>query len=518
MSPFSDADTTEQPTDTETVAAVDLGSNSFHLIIARATPDGLYVIDRLKEPVRLAAGLTHEHTLSEKARARAIDCLGRFGQRLGSLSPRFVRAVGTNTLRQARHDDAFREGAARALGHPIEVIGGEEEARLIYLGVSHLHGADGRRLVIDIGGGSTEVIVGEGYDVDLAHSLFMGCVSYSRRYFPKGRIEREAFRLAETEARRELQSLEGAFRKHGWSSTLGASGTINAISDILRGEEITAGEITLPALKKLRRLLVNAGSTAGLSLNGLKSDRAPVLAGGLAILIGVFKSLGIDELVRASGALREGVIYDLLGRLQRQDVRERTIQRFMRRYGVDVDQADRLQAFSSALLAQLPDTPDMPHDVAERFLAWASSLHEIGLALSYSGYHKHGAYLVRHSHMPGFSADDQALLAMLIHNHRRGISRLPFGDIPRQRHAFAMRLAILFRLSALLCRSRTDQTPPVIALRDPDTLTVEFPPGWLDEHPLTAGDLRAEAKWLDAVGTRLVVESNAQVGDAPGSS
>jgi exopolyphosphatase/guanosine-5'-triphosphate,3'-diphosphate pyrophosphatase len=494
-----------------TVAAVDLGSNSFHMVIARYLEHDLLMMDRLREPVRLAEGLLPDESIAAEVAERAIACLERFGQRLRGIPRSQVRAVGTNTLRQAQNARDFAARARKALGHPIEIISGQEEARLVYLGVSHTNPPQGtRRLAVDIGGGSTEVIVGEGFEALRSHSLFMGCVRFSREFFPGGAITRDGFRLAETAAGLELQTVREPLRAMGWDSAVGSSGTINAVSDLLKLNGLGGPEISLPQLKKLRKLVVAAGHVDRLTLEGMKPDRAPVLAGGLAILIGVFKSLGVETMSPSSGALREGVLYDLVGRMEHHDVRDRTIRRLVDQYHVDLAQAGRVEATALGTLAQLE--PGWAGDeawtgepgAARRLLVWASLLHEIGLTVSYTGYHKHGAYLVTHMDLPGFSADEQQVLSAMIRCHRRRFVRAVFDALPPERAEIARRLCVLLRLAVLLNRSRTAATPPVPEIAwTGAAIRLKFPDPWLDEHPLTRADLEQEAAALAPAGLTL---------------
>ncbi len=483
-----------------TVAAVDLGSNSFHMVIARLVEPELQILDRLREPVRLAAGLGNGRKLDRKAKARAIEALERLGQRLRDLPSERVRAVGTSTLRVASTDVEFRKAARRALGHPIEVISGEEEARLIYQGIAHSHpDGGGRRLAVDIGGGSTEIMVGDGFELVRADSRALGCVTFSRRFFPDGQIDRDGFRQAQTAVALELRSEREAFRKLGWRVAVGSSGTVHAIAELIRDMDDGGDEITLPRLKRLRRILVDAGSVEALDLEGLRPDRAPVLPGGLAILIGIFKNLQIETMEPAAGALREGVLFDLAGRLGQRDVRDRTIRRLVDRFHVDLAQADRIRRTALRLVDGLGDSLRTDPGVAGRMLTWASLLHEIGLVVAHAGFHKHGAYLAANTNLPGFSDDDQEFLALLVRGHRR---RIPLAEIeahPGVPRDEALELLLLLRLAVILHRSRSD-TPvptPSIAHQDKDW-QVRFGDGWLDEHPLTRADLEAEAeRWAD---------------------
>jgi len=492
------------------LAAVDLGSNSFHLVIAKAGRHDVRIVDRLREPVRLAGGLDDGGMLSDESQRRALACLSRFAERLHPLSPSCVRAVGTNTLRRARNGREFLARAQEILGHRIEVISGREEARLVYLGVAHHAPAEtARRLVVDIGGGSTEIITGEGFENLEAHSLFVGCVGLSQRFFEGGVVTRDRFRAAETEARLELRTIERVIRTRGWEVCLGAAGTVASVAGILREQGWTRGGVTPRGLAKLRRALVRAGSVEAARLAGLREDRAPVLAGGLAILIGVFESLGVEEMLESPGALREGVIYDLLGRIRHEDVRDRTIRRFVDRYHADLEQAARVERTAVHLFRKSSFGRSPEARSVERLLRWAARIHEIGLAVAYAGYHRHGAYLVANSDMPGFSSDEQRLLAALVRGHRRRFSRSIFADLPKDRVETAWRLTILLRLAVLLNRSRVaDPTPGVSVAKDWAKIVLEFPPGWLGRHPMTAADLEHEAASLAPAAVELIVRES----------
>lgn len=492
------------------VAAVDLGSNSFHMVIARAFAHDLHILDRLREPVRLAEALGEDGRLGGAAAERALECLARFGQRLRGLPPSQVRAVGTNTLRRAVNAREFAREAHRALGHPIEVISGQEEARLIYLGVSHMHPLEGRRrLVVDVGGGSTEIIVGEGFEVLRSHSLYMGCVNQTRVHFPGGVLTREAFRTAETAAALELRAVREGLRHMGWDAAIGSSGTIGAVSELLRVNGWEGPAITLPRLKKLRKAMVAAGSVDRLRLEGLRPERAPVLAGGLAILFAVFRSLEIETMVSSTGALREGVLYDLVGRIEHHDVRDRTIRRLVEQYHVDLAQAGRVEKTALGLFAQIESQGESDPATARRLLTWAALLHEIGLTVSYTGYHKHGAYLVSHMDLPGFSENDQRVLAALIRGHRRKLGPAVFAELSPEETGAARQLCILLRLAVLLNRSRSpgDVPVPEVTWKNGE-VELTFPGRWLEDHPLSRADLAQETDFLRAGGTTLVVREN----------
>lgn len=495
-----------------TVAAVDLGSNSFHMVIGRAVDGDLQILDRFREHVCIAAGLDEQACISEEALTRALGCLERMGQRLRSISSGRVRAVGTNTLRRAKNAVQLRARCEAALGHPIEIISGPEEARLIYLGVVHSRFSSSAQLVVDIGGGSTEIILGEGFQVLKANSLFMGCVGHTRKFFPDGALKRESFRKAEIAARLELRTIEQKIRGMGWENCLGASGTIHAIHEVLRASQWSEGQIDTLGLKRLRKAMIEAGHVDRLVLPGLKEERARVLPGGLAILRAIFKSLRIESMTPSAGALREGVLYDLLGRIRHEDVRDQTIGRLVERYNVDLGQAARVERTALRLLGQIETDWEPGASQIQKLLIWTSRLHETGLAVSHTGFHKHGAYLVGHGDMPGFSADDQAMLAALIGGHRRKISRSLFGVLSPPQAELAMRLCVLFRLAVLLNRSRASETVPQIRLA-PDWKAIElvFPEAWSERHPLTLADLEREAAYLVALEIQLKVRESGAV-------
>lgn len=482
-----------------TLAAIDLGSNSFHMIVARVQNGQLQLLDRLREPVRLAEGLTREHDLKPEVAARAIDCLQRFGQRVRDLPADSVRAVGTNTLRRAQASTGFTEQAQNALGHPIEIISGIEEARLVYLGVAHsLSDPGGRRLVVDIGGGSTELIIGEEFNAVWLESLYMGCVGMTQRFFSDGSITKAAMKKAILAARLELQPVRHTFRRLGWTVATGSSGTIRTVRDVVREAGWSESGITADSLKKLRAQLIACGSADAINYPAVNPDRKPVFAGGVAILSAVFQSLKIEQMLHSSGALREGAVYDLLGRIQHRDVREATIQALTQRYQVDAPQAARVEATALKLLEQVQQTWKLRSEDSRQWLRWASLLHEAGRIIAHSQYHRHGAYLVEHSDLPGFSVRDQRFLATLLVSHRRKFRSAPFDVLPKPMRTIAVRLCILLRLSVLLHRGRSEKTGPVpeLEISEKHSMHLQFPPDWLDEHPLTRADLEVEKKYL----------------------
>lgn len=488
----------ETPTvNPDIIAAVDLGSNSFHMIVARKGEHEITIVDRLRETVRLGGNIDRDGNLAPAAMEAALRCLSQFGQRLKDVPAENVRAVGTNTLRRARNRGDFLDRAERALGHAIQVISGMEEARLVYLGaIQALPRSDARRLVVDIGGGSTELIVGEGLQTDALESLQMGCVSYSERFFPDGLTSEAAFHRAELEASLQLRPVKNPFRRLGWSGAIGTSGTVRAVRDlayVLRHEN----QITLAGLDELRRRLVRAGSVAAAGFGVLSEDRALVFPGGLAVLRQVFLALRIEQMQVSEGALREGLLHDLLGRLSEEDAREVSVRNMAARYHVDPEQAQRVEATAQALLAQVKDCWDLGSSLARLSLGWAARLHEIGLDIAHAKYQVHGAYLLAHADMPGFPREEQRLLACLVGSHRRKIDSASIELLPQSWRHKTRRLIAVLRLAVLLHRTRApDQLPPMDVRTEGDTLTLRFPQRWLCDHPLTEADLRQEQGFL----------------------
>jgi exopolyphosphatase / guanosine-5'-triphosphate,3'-diphosphate pyrophosphatase len=484
--------------DQSTIVAVDLGSNSFQCQIARVTGDQFFPLDSLREPVRLGAGLGKDKKIDEESQDRALACLARFGERLRGLDRHTVRAIGTNTLRVAKNAKPFLRKARTALGFPIEVVAGREEARLIYLGVSHsLPASREKRLVIDIGGGSTECIIGTGYKPLRLESLFMGCVSYSLRYFREGRISKSAFKEAELAARAELQPIVGGYVHGNWKNAVGSSGTVRAIAEILQLSGYTDG---LDGLDRLRSQLIKAGDIARIELPGLRPDRRPVLAGGLAILRAAFDELRIETLTPATGAMRQGILYDMLGRFHHHDMRDVTVAQFMRRYHVDAQQARRVGTHAAALYEKLAG--NAVDDDTLRLLGWAARLHEIGIPVAYSGYHKHSAYIISNADMPGFSREEQERLSALVLRHRRSLKK-SLEDVPEEIDRAAV---LALRLAAVLCRARRDtRIPPLDIKLQGDRVRLAFDGTWLEANPLTATALREEVNEWARIGEELKI-------------
>ncbi|MDX1335930.1 MAG: exopolyphosphatase [Gammaproteobacteria bacterium] len=481
----------------ETVAAIDLGSNSFHMIVAKIENGQIHVVDKIKEMVRLGGGLDKNGNLTEEAQERALACLSRFGERLSSLPRGAVRAVGTNTLRKARNSHHFLPLAQQALGHPIEIVAGREEARLIYLGVAHsLAASTERRLVMDIGGGSTEYIIGTEFDPIMMESLHMGCVSMTQRYFSDGEINEKNWKAAVMHARRELRSIRRDYLDMGWEQSVGASGTLLAISRVLREQGWSSEGITLKGLSKLRKTMMEIGKIDKLALKGLGEDRAPVFVGGVAIVQATFEALKIDLMVPSDGALREGIIYDMLGRSGDEDVRGRTIDTLASRYHIDQLQAQRVTVTAMKLFNAVADEWGLDGDHGN-LLDWAASLHEIGRVIAHNQYHKHGAYMLEHSDLGGFSLQEQLRLATLVRAHRRKFPIKIFQQYDSSEFQTMVRLAILLRLAVLFHRNRDERELPLLSVEAKDNgLYLEFSEGWLKENGLTKADLKSERKLL----------------------
>ena len=492
------------------LAALDLGSNSFHLIVANYDGSRIATVDKIKEMVRLADGLDSKGEISSDAMERAIECLTRFGQRLRDIPADNVRVVGTNTLRRAKNSARFLKRAQKALNHKIEIISGREEARILFMGVSRaLDDGHKRRLVLDIGGGSTELILGKRFKPTRMDSLYMGCVSLSARCFKDGALTKDNYELAVNTARRELESVREIYRKEGWDTAIGASGTMAATRSTLAALDISHRGITLDGIKKLRDHILAAKTIDNLSLSGLGKDRAPVFPGGVAIIHALIEVLGIESLRVSDGALREGLLLEIVGRVQRDDIREHTVANLAERYHVDIEHASRVKDTALLLFAEAKGDWELNEAELGRSLQWAATLHEIGLDISHSSYHKHGAYLLEHMDMPGFSQLDQSRLSIMVRMHRR---KLQLQDLPQFDAANKedlLRLVVLLRLSTLLHRSRNQDPLPELKLKVANTsVTLKLPKTWLSEHTLTQLDLADEASYLESIGMTLTVSAS----------
>ena len=490
----------------EIVAAVDLGSNSFHMIVCSLNEGKLQTIDRLREMVRLASGLDAENVLDEPTQNRALACLERFGQRIRNFPPGSVRIVGTNTLRTAKNAGEFLVKAEQALNHPIHIISGIEEARLIYLGVAYSLSSNANvRLVMDIGGGSTEYIIGTGDTPKEKESLHMGCVSVSNTFFKEGRLSKSAFNQATLFAEQKLEPFQRKFQRKNWDEAIGASGSLRSIAKVLQAKGWSNNGITMQGLDKLAAHLNQCNHINELNLPELDPERLPVFAGGVAIVHATFNSLGIEQMTVADGALREGLIQDLLGRIYNHDMRSETVQSVADRYRTDKKHAARIKQTIEVVLNQLSAYyPWAIDENCTQFLNWAADLHEIGIDIAHSQYHKHSAYIIENGDLAGFSNQDQIFLASIIRSHRRKFSQALFNDLPSPWNDYAPYLTLVLRLAVLLHRNRHEHELPGFKIAIVKSrIYVQFPPAWLTQSPLTHADLIQEADYLKSAGFKL---------------
>ncbi len=480
------------------------------MVVARYTHGQLVILDRLREMVRLGAGLEPDGRLNKDVAARALSCLERFGQRLRDMRPDSVRVVGTNVFRRAKRKEAFVERAREALGHPIEIVSGIEEARLIYSGVSHtMPAGPGRRLVCDIGGGSTEIIIGEGLQPLEMESLQTGCVRVSEEFFADGRVSQKRMQRARVAARQAIEPYQAAFRRRGWDEAVGSSGTVRAIGDCIRELDPSSVHIGADGLERIIHEISAVEHIRDLRLNALTDDRKLSFAGGVAILAEIFEQLGIETMLVAEGAMRDGLLYDLLGRYTEEDARDRTVRSMQERYHVDLAQAERVEHTAIRFFNQVEEAWQQLDDPSiEQLLRWAARLHEIGLDVAHSGYHRHGAYLLANADMAGFPREEQKLLAIMVGGHRKKPAIEEADELAPPWDKRAPPMTLMLRLAVLLHRGRSSVALPDIRLSPrPDALELRFPPGWLDDHPLTVADLQSEIEQLKSVGFRLRVFS-----------
>lgn len=482
-------------------AAVDLGSNSFHMIIARIHEGQVEIVDREKEMVQLARGIRSDGHLAVTAQTRALACLKRFAERLRDIPRDQIRAVGTKSLRTARKTGAFIREAEKILGTPIQIISGYEEARLVYVGLSHsVLNDQNHRLVVDIGGGSTEFIIGKDYEPIIMESLSMGCVTYSERFLKKTtKLNKRAMQKAYLAACAEIEVIRQVYLRMGWRIVYGTSGTARAIADLLAVNDGGA-VISRNSLNKLAaEILTNKAILAN-----VPEPRASVLPAGIAILQAVFDQLKIDVMHVSDYALKEGLIYDTIGRLSDQDSRNRTVRKLQEQYKVDTDQGARVADTALALWKQV-DGPILPGVSRTKILRWAAQLHEIGLSISHSSHHHHGYYLLRHGDIAGFGRYEQYILATLVRSHRKGLYPEKFGDMDDAAITAFVPILVCLRLAALLHRRREDidrKELPKLSVSG-HVYTLKFPKDWLKKHPLTLAGLEQEREQYDRIGVGL---------------
>lgn len=496
-------------TDDDLLAAIDLGSNSFHLAIARLDHGEVRKVASMSEKVQLAAGLDEHNILSDEAQQRGLDCLSRFVGRLDAVSPSRLRIVATNALRQAKNADVFIKKANAILPKPIEVIAGREEARLIYLGVSHTNASTDQRLVIDIGGGSTEFIIGKGFEPILTESLQMGCVAFTKAFFDNGEIDEKSFKKAKEMVHKKLLTICNTYRKMGWSSVVGSSGTIKAVRNVLVAQGWADDQecITYAGVKNLEKLLIKIGHTDDIELEGVKEHRKSVFPAGVAVLSAIMQELGIDNISYSDGALREGVMYDMLGRFASEDVRDRSVQSLIQRYSVDKKQAKRVVKTAQILFNQVQDTLGLSSEDAD-LLRRSAFLHEIGLAISHSGYHRHSAYLLAHSDIPGFSQVDQLRMEQLVLHHRRKLKADGLEAVHSLGGDNLVYLTLLLRLAVSLNHSRSEPNMADICLTAIKAKKWQITVAHAKQNALLVSDLLDEVEPFAKWGIQLTIVKN----------
>ncbi|MDN5969208.1 MULTISPECIES: exopolyphosphatase [Hafniaceae] len=486
-------------------AAIDLGSNSFHMLVVREVAGSIQVLARIKRKVRLAAGLDSENMLSDEAMQRGWQCLRLFSERLQDIPREQIRVVATATLRIAKNAQQFITQAEEILGRPVQVISGEEEARLIYQGVAHTTGGSAQRLVVDIGGGSTELAAGKGATADVLHSLPMGCVTWLERYFSDRNLSQENFDRAGSAAREMILPIADSLKQHGWQICVGASGTVQALQEIMVAQGMDE-RITLKKLLQMRQRAIQCGKLEELEIDGLTLERALVFPSGLSILIAIFETLGIESMTLSGGALREGLVYGMLDLPVEQDIRARTIRNIQRRYQLDIEQAERVSLLAESFVLQLSKTWPIDSRSAE-LLHWACLLHEVGLSVDFKQSTQHAAYLIRNLDLPGFTPAQKKLLAALLQNQTGTLDMQVLNQQNAVPQDIAHRLCRILRLAIIFASRRRDDTMPLLNLKaEGDTLHLVLPAGWLHAHPLRAENLHQESLWQSYVHWTLLVE------------
>ncbi|WP_104400521.1 exopolyphosphatase [Vibrio penaeicida] len=484
------------------IAAIDLGSNSFHMVVAKVVEQDLQIVSRHKQRVRLASGLDDLNNIDNAAMQRGLDCLTIFAERLQGFAPENVRIAATHTLRQANNAHIFIQRAAGILPFPIEIISGLEEGRLIYTGVAHTQPESETKLVIDIGGGSTEMIIGTGFEPTMINSKRMGCVSFTDKYFTNGKLNRKNFTKAEIAVEQRLESLTNKYIKHGWDVAIGSSGTTKAIREVLINMGYEDGIITLKRLQHLIDELLQFDFINDISLPGLTEERQPVFAAGVVILEGIFKALSIEKLHFSPGALREGLLYEMEERFERSDIRMRTTENLARKHLVDLEHADKVRKQANTFLHQLaPQIGIKKSSELFDLLGWSALLHEVGLSISYQGFHRHSEYILKNTNMPGFNQEQQLVLATLARFQRKALKlhELPEFALFKTKHILP--LIRIMRLAVLINGQRNDSPTPniQIELEEHAWHLKCNDENWLEDNKLLEADLALEKEiWKTA--------------------
>lgn len=490
------------------IAAVDLGSNSFHMVVAKVIGHDLQLVSRHKQRVRLADGLNKHQILSEEAIDRGLECLAMFAERIQGFSPENVRIAATHTLRQALNTNQFIERASEVLPYPIEVIPGTEEARLIYLGVAHTQPQSDSMLVIDIGGGSTEMIIGHGFQASLVNSIQMGCVSFTNKFFAKGTISQKQISQAILGAEQKLERVGSLYRYKGWQASFGASGTIKAVRDVLIGMDFSDGKITPERLDALIEKLKEFNTIDDIDLKGLNIERQSVFVAGVAILKAIFNSLRIKELDFSDGALREGLLYEMEDRLQFDDIRLRTTETLAEKYSVDLEHAAHVKGVAKDLFNQIsePEKLNQKQQQLAELLEWSALLHEVGQSINFQSFHKHSAYILTHTNMAGFNTEQQLVLATLARFHRKALKLQELPSFSLYKKKQITQLIRILRLAVILNGQRNDEIELDFKLEiENDTWRLSTNnPNWLEENRLLHADLLTEQEYWESATWELV--------------
>jgi len=489
-------------------AVIDLGSNSFHMLITRLVADGVQTVDKVKRKVRLASGLDEHNQLNEMAMDRGIECLSFFAERLQDISPNNIRIVATATLRIATNADLFLKRAEQVLGYKVELLSGEQEAELIYLGVAHTSDNSARRLVLDIGGASTEIVAGVHFDMAKAVSLNMGCVTYNNQFFTDGRLSQAHFLAAISAAKNQLEPLIETYKSLGWEEVVGGSGTMQALAEVLVFHDKPA-IITLTFLHELKDQLIACTTINNITISGLTSERSPVIASGLSILIALFEQFDIHHLQLSSGAIREGLLYEMLPEMRNISIRQRTLASLTQRFHIDTDHAQRVTKQAQHLYQQHGQAWSIANSNFSSLLNACCTLHEIGLLLAFKKHASHGAYILRHADLPGFDQTERQLMMALVASSKGDIDSKAFAHLAIASQKQAFKLLLIFRLAITLCRRRRDDVLPTYNTKsDGDKFTLTLPKQWLNQHPLLVAELNEESIQLETLGLTIKIESD----------
>jgi exopolyphosphatase/guanosine-5'-triphosphate,3'-diphosphate pyrophosphatase len=495
--------TTSMETLSPLYAVVDLGSNSFHMLITRQLAESVQVVDKIKRKVRLAAGLSEANILSEQAMAKGLECLSFFAERLQDIPEKNIRIVATATLRLAHNRADFIAKAELILGHKVTLLSGIAEAEHIYLGVAHTSLSAHKRLVLDIGGASTEIVVGRGFTIKKAHSLNVGCVTYNQQYFPNGTLTAENFNRAISAAELAIALIKKDFCDIGWQCVLGGSGTMQALAEMLNYQH-KPSVLSLDFLYQVRAQLLTFTDINSVNLPGLSTERSPVIVSGLAILIALFQQFSIQELTLSSGALREGLLYEMLPDSHTTNIRLRTIRALSQRFHIDQQHADSVKRQINTIFTQLKSTWNLPDDNAFALLLASGDLHEIGLLLEYKYHQQHSAYILTHADLAGFSQSDRQLLVSFVSLYKGDINLALIEQQSAIDDETAKKLLIILRLAIKLCRRRKDDELPdyQISLND-KAIYLCLPKAWLMQHALIHDELKQENAHIARLGYRL---------------